>query len=119
MHDIPLDEVEQKRQHPEHAQHWKSEAIMVEYDPLSSDQRFTNLLSKAETHQCQFRPNETKRLEANGTLMSVLRQRTRECWPALEAARKSGLNLIEANEIAMPSILMPDEKEEDENDHET
>jgi len=77
-----------------------------------SDPRFENLLAKAETHQRQFRPKETAAMEKAGTLRPVLRKRTRACWEALKAARKQGLNLIEAGEIAYPTILLPDEKEQ-------
>jgi hypothetical protein len=87
--------------------------LRVVGNPLHQDPRFESLFAKAETHQRQFRPNETKRLEASGQLMSVLRERTQACWETLKSARKSGLNLIVANEIAMPNILLPDEDQND------
>jgi hypothetical protein len=79
---------------------------------LLSDPRFKNLLAKAETHQRQFRPKETKMLESQGKLQSVLQQRTLACWEELKAARQAGMSLDQAQEIAFPAILLPDERDD-------
>jgi hypothetical protein len=73
---------------------------------------FQNLLAKAETHQREFRPKETERLESEGKLDEVLMIRTRACWDELKAARSSGMRLDEAKEVALPLILVPDEDED-------
>lgn len=78
-------------------------------EELLRDPRFQNLLAKAETHQRKFRPNETIELEKNGTLMLVLEQRTKACWESLKSAREAGMTLLEAQEVALPLILLPDE----------
>ncbi len=79
---------------------------------LLSDPRFQNLLAKAETHQRQFRPKETVRLEREGRLTTVLQERTHACWESLKAARQQGINMLEAQEVAFPMILLPDESED-------
>jgi hypothetical protein len=81
---------------------------------LLADPRFQNLLAKAETHQREFRPNETERLEMEGRLMDVLIQRARECWDSLKSARKAGMHPWEAEEVALPLILLPDETEDNQ-----
>lgn len=73
---------------------------------------FQNLLAKAETHQLQFRPRESEELEREGRLAEILRERAQSCWEALSAARRHGMNMIEAQEEALPIILLPDESEE-------
>lgn len=83
-------------------------------DELLQDPRFQNLLAKAETHQREFRPKETIELEKNGTLMSVLEQRARACWDCLNSAREAGMTQLEAQEVALPLILLPDETEEEQ-----
>jgi hypothetical protein len=82
---------------------------------LLADERFQNLLGKAETHQRKFRPRETAKLEAEGGLTTVLQERTQSCWESLKAARKRGMTLMEAQEEAFPIILLPDEDDPDEN----
>jgi hypothetical protein len=81
-------------------------------DSLLADQRFQNLLSKAETHQRKFRPKETEKLEQEGRLTEILQERTLSCWESITAARKRGMTLLEAQEEAFPMILLPDENEE-------
>jgi hypothetical protein len=82
-------------------------------DPaLLADQRFQNLLAKAETHQRKFRPLETERLEKANLLMQTLTERTQSCWMALKSARQGGMSMLEAQEIAFPMILLPDETED-------
>jgi hypothetical protein len=78
-----------------------------------SDPRFQNLLAKADAHQRQFRPKETAELEKSGNLESVLVQRTELCWAMLKQARETGANLLEAEELAYPTILLPAEDEDD------
>ena len=82
-------------------------------DPaLLADQRFQNLLAKAETHQRKFRPLETERLEKDNLLIQTLLERTQTCWLALKSARQGGMTMLEAQEIAFPIILLPDENED-------
>jgi hypothetical protein len=81
-------------------------------DPLLLDDRFINLLAKAETHQRQFRPKETAELEQENQLATVLFERTKGCWENLKAARQSGMTISEAQEVAFPIILVPDEEEQ-------
>lgn len=78
-------------------------------EDLNADPRFQNLLAKAETHQRKFRPMETARLEQDGRLEAVVEQRARACWDSLKAARHAGMNLFEAEEVALPLILLPAE----------
>jgi hypothetical protein len=81
---------------------------MSEQDEFTSP-AFQNLRGKAETHQWQFRPKESERLEKEGRLTAVIEERTRTCWESLKAARRSGMNLSEAKEVALPMILLPEE----------
>ena len=85
---------------------------MSELQELMKDERFQNLLGKAETHEWEFRPKEAARLEPEGKLEELLLLRTRECWESLKACRRSGMRMNEAEEIALPLILVPDENEE-------
>jgi hypothetical protein len=79
---------------------------------LLKDRRFQNLLGKAATHQRKFRPSETKTLEKDDLLMKTLLERTQTCWLALKNARQSGMTMQEAQELAFPIILLPDERDE-------
>jgi hypothetical protein len=79
---------------------------------LLEDYRFQNLLGKAATHQRNFRPKETARLEKDNLLMPTLLGRTKTCWEALKSARLSGMTMLEAQEIAFPIILLPDERDD-------
>jgi phosphoenolpyruvate synthase/pyruvate phosphate dikinase len=79
-------------------------------ETLKTYPTFQNLRAKAETHQLQFRPKESKRLMANGTFNQVLDERTQRAWNALSDCRRNGMNMIEAEEIALPNIQLPFEK---------
>jgi hypothetical protein len=91
-------------------------------DPaLLTDPRFQALLGKAATHQRKFRPLETKQLEKDSLaqnlnkdslLMQILLERTQTCWLALKSARQNGMTMLEAQEVAFPIILLPDERDE-------
>lgn len=81
-------------------------------DPLLLNPVFINLLAKAETHQFKFRPIETERLEKEKRLAPVLLERTKNCWEAMIAARQNGATQSEAQEVALPLILLPDETDE-------
>jgi hypothetical protein len=82
-------------------------------DPsLLADPRFQNLLAKAENHQRQFRPKETERLERDGQLTATLQERTQTCWEVLRTTRQNGMTMLEAQEIAFPIILLPDENDD-------
>lgn len=75
---------------------------------------FQHLLAKAETHELQFRPKEAARLSQAGALHQVLLERTQTCWNTLRDCRAGGMNEKEAEEVALPSILLPSEKEEEQ-----
>ena len=90
----------------------KTNETTRQQDQLLADPRFQNLLGKAETHQREFRPRETLQLEKDGLLTEALIIRTKACWEALGAARQSGMTLLEAQEVAFPLILLPDETDE-------
>lgn len=75
---------------------------------------FRHLLAKAETHELQFRPKEAERLRAKGMLKEVLLERTESCWNTMRDCRANGMHQNEADEIALPSILLPSEKEEEQ-----
>jgi hypothetical protein len=79
---------------------------------LLEDHRFQSLMGKAETHQRKFRPVETKAMEKEGRLTLVLQERTQTCWLALKNARQGGMTMLEAQEVAFPIILLPDEENE-------
>ena len=80
-------------------------------EQLLADPRFQNLYAKAESHQEKFRPKETARLQESNQLESILQQRTKACWDSLTAARRAGMTLMEAQEVAFPLILLPGEKD--------
>ena len=73
---------------------------------------FQHWRAKAETHALQFRPQESARLQKQGKFQQVLDQRTESFWNALVDARSRGANLNEAEELALPNILLPSENEE-------
>jgi hypothetical protein len=75
---------------------------------------FQVLRAKAETHQLQFRPQESLKLQKNGTLGQMLDQRTLSAWNALRDCRANGMNQNEAEEVALPNILLPSEREEEQ-----
>jgi hypothetical protein len=81
-------------------------------DLLKTFPVFQNLRAKAETHQLQFRPKESLKLQNNGTLNKVLDQRTESAWNALRDCRANGMNQHEAEEVALPNILLPTERED-------
>lgn len=83
---------------------------MSELEDLMSNPVFQNLLAKAETHEWEFRPKEAERLEAEGKLQDLLVLRTKACWDELRACRRSGMTQWEAEEVALPLILVPDEQ---------
>lgn len=81
-------------------------------ETLKTYPAFQSLRAQAESHQQQFRPEETKRLRASGELNKVLDDRTQQAWNVLADNRKNGMHLHEAEELALPYILLPSEKEE-------
>jgi hypothetical protein len=86
-------------------------------EPLEKLKRypvFQALRAKAQTHQCRFRVKETERLKQLGKLDEVLDSRTESAWNALCDCRANGMNQHEAEEVALPNILLPSEQEEDE-----
>ena len=74
---------------------------------------FQNLRAKAELYQLKFRPKESLKLQNNGTLSQMLDQRTLSAWNALRDCRANGMNQNEAEEVALPNILLPSEREEE------
>jgi len=75
---------------------------------------FQALRAKARTHQCQFRVQESERLKQLGKLDEVLDSRTESAWNALLDCRANGMNQHEAEEVALPNILLPSEQEEEQ-----
>lgn len=73
---------------------------------------FQNLRAKAETHALEFRPTESQELEAEGKFQQVIDQRTLAAWNALVDAKAGGANQHEAEEIALPHILLESESEQ-------
>lgn len=83
-------------------------------EPLEKLKRypaFQALRAKAENHQCRFRVKETERLKQQGKLDEVLDSRTESTWNALRDCRANGMNQHEAEEVALPNILLPSEQE--------
>ena len=74
---------------------------------------FQHLRAKVETHQLQFRPKESLRLQNQGKLHEVLDRRTESAWNTLADCPAAGMHLNEAQEVAFPHILLPDEKDEE------
>src|SRR5215469_3341158 len=75
---------------------------------------FQALRAKAQTHQFQFRVKESERLKQLGKLDEVLDSRTESAWNALLDCRRNGMNQHEAEEVALPNILLPSEQEEEQ-----
>jgi hypothetical protein len=83
-------------------------------ETLKTYPAFQNLRAKAETHQLQFRPKESQELQAQGTLEEALDERTQSAWNILADCRRNGMHLNEAEEIALPSILVRSEKQDEQ-----
>jgi hypothetical protein len=83
-------------------------------EKLKSYPAFQNLRAKAETHQLQFRPKETEHLRKTNQLSQVLDQRTESAWNSLRDNRANGMNQHEAEEVALPHILLPSEQQEEQ-----
>lgn len=75
---------------------------------------FQNLLAKAETHQLQYRPKESQHLKKQGTFQKTIEERTQSAWNSLQDELKAGANQHEAEEVALPNILLPSEKDEEQ-----
>jgi len=80
-------------------------------EKLKTYPAFQVLRAKAETHQLQFRPKESAKLQRQGLLEQVLDERTESCWNALADARRWGYDLDQAQEFAYPIILLRGENE--------
>lgn len=70
---------------------------------------FQHLRAKAETHALKFRPKESRKLQQLGQFERVLDERTQAAWNVLARMRHQGALLNEAEEFALPLILLPDE----------
>ena len=68
--------------------------------------------AKAEAHEEEMRPTEAADLKKQGTFDKVIDSRTLSFWYALTDAREAGSNQHEAEEIALPNILLESESEE-------
>jgi hypothetical protein len=75
---------------------------------------FQHLRANAESHQLTFRPKESLKLQNKGTLNQVLDNPTESAWNILRDCRANGMNLHEAEELALPCILLPSEQEEEQ-----
>jgi hypothetical protein len=51
-------------------------------------------------------------LERDGQLTATLQERTQTCWEVLRTTRQNGMTMLEAQEIAFPIILLPDENDD-------
>ena len=74
---------------------------------------FSNLASEGRAPSGKYRPAETEQLKESGLLDQLLGQRTEMFWNALVDARAAGANQHEAEEFALPIILLPAEGEDD------
>lgn len=74
---------------------------------------FQHLRAKAERHALQFRPKESRSLQQKGRFEQVLDQRTQAAWNVLARMRHQGAGQLEAEEYALPHILLRGEQEED------
>jgi hypothetical protein len=68
--------------------------------------------AKAETHEEEMRPMEAADLKKKGTFDQIIDSRTLSFWNALGDAMEGGANQHEAEEIALPNILLESESEE-------
>jgi hypothetical protein len=75
---------------------------------------FQALRAKAETHQLKFRPKEAEKLKKMGVLDEILDSRTESAWNTLCDCRRNQMHLNEAEELALPNILLIGEEEEPE-----
>jgi hypothetical protein len=64
----------------------------------------------------QFRPKQTKELEADGTLDQLLDERTPSAWNILADCQRNVMHLHEAEEIALPLILVRSEKQDEKDE---
>ena len=84
-----------------------------EYQPGTSEgSTLSESLGEGSDTSTEIRPSETKTLEKDDLLMKTLLERTQTCWLALKNARQSGMTMQEAQELAFPIILLPDERDE-------
>jgi hypothetical protein len=68
--------------------------------------------AKAEAHEEEMRPMEAADRKKQGMFDKVIDSRTLSFWYALADARARGSNQHEAEEIALPNILLESESEE-------
>ena len=73
---------------------------------------FRHWRAKAEAHEEEMRPTEASDLKKKGTFDKIIDSRTLSFWNALTDARAGGSNQHEAEEIALPNILLESESEE-------
>jgi hypothetical protein len=89
---------------------------MTETDSKFSDlmrlPAFQNLLAKVETNYYRNRPQEAVKLEATWTLPALLQERAAQAWAILSQARKSGMEMYQAEELAADLIYPLLESEE-------
>ena len=68
--------------------------------------------AKAEAHEEEMRPMEAADLKKKGMFDKIIDSRTLSFWYALVDAMDGGSNQHEAEEIALPNILLESESEE-------
>jgi hypothetical protein len=83
-------------------------------DKLKTYPAFQHLRAKAETHELQFRPKEALKLKNKGLLDEILDSRSESCWNALQDCLANGMHLNEAEELALPNILLVSKSEEEQ-----
>lgn len=84
---------------------------MADLSNLMQLPAFQNLLAKVETNFYRNRPHEAEELEAAGTLAALLQEQAAQAWEILSAARKSGLEMYQAEELVAELVYPPLESE--------
>jgi hypothetical protein len=74
---------------------------------------FQNLFAKVETNFYRNRPNEAERLKLEGTLRTVLLERTAQAWEILAQARSTGTPMDQAEELIADLVYPTLESDDD------
>lgn len=73
---------------------------------------FQNLLAKVETNYYRNRPKEAERMEQDGSLPSLLQERTKQAWEILAQARAKGTPMAQAEDMIAEIVYPPLESDE-------
>ncbi len=93
---------------------WRATNPREPLETLKTYPAFQVLRAKAEQHQLQFRPKESERLKKNGSLDDILDSRAESAWNSLKDNLANGSNQKEAEEVALPNILVRSEQEDEQ-----